>query len=294
MRILLIGKNGQLGWELQRTLCTLGEVTSLDYPEIDLARPETACRWIEELQPAVVVNAAAYTAVDRAESEPQLAMAINAEAPGQMAQAAARAGAAFFHFSTDYVFDGKKGRAYVEQDAPCPLNVYGASKLAGERAVAQSGAAYLIFRTSWVYSTRRDSFVTKTLAWAAKQTSLRVVTDQVGNPTWARALAEITAQLLAMSSPDPVTWMRPYAGLFHLAGDGAASRLEWAQAILQNDPQPEQRACREILPALTAEFPAPAERPLYSALDCSKFADTFDLRLPPWQAALQLALQEMM
>lgn len=293
MRILLIGKNGQLGWELQRTLCTLGGVTSLDYPEIDLARPETACRWIDKLQPAVVVNAAAYTAVDRAESEPQLAMAINAEAPGQMAQAAARAGAAFIHFSTDYVFDGKKGRAYVEQDAPCPLNVYGASKLAGERAVAQSGAAYLTFRTSWVYSTRRDSFVSKTLTWAAKQTSLRVVTDQVGNPTWARALAEITAQLLAMSRPDPVTWMRPYAGLYHLAGDGAASRLEWAQAILQNDPKPEQRACREILPALTTEFPAPAERPLYSALDCSKFADTFGLRLPPWQAALQLALQEI-
>jgi dTDP-4-dehydrorhamnose reductase len=293
MRILLIGKNGQLGWELQRTLFTLGEVVCLDYPEIDLAHPETVCERIGGLRPAVVVNAAAYTQVDRAESEPQLALAINARSPGCMAQAAAEVGAAFIHYSTDYVFDGTKGSPYIEDDEPCPVSVYGASKLAGEQAVAQSGAVFLTLRTSWVYSTRRESFVSKILAWATKQPSLRVVTDQIGNPTWARALAEVTAPLLALGHLDPAAWMRPYAGVYHLAGDGAASRLEWAQAILRNDPTPEQRACRELLPALTAEFPAPAARPLHSALNCAKFADTFGLRLPPWQEALYLAMQEI-
>jgi len=292
MRILLIGKNGQLGWELQRTLFTLGEVIALDYPEIDLARPESAGALVREARPAVIVNAAAYTQVDRAESETQLATAINGEAPGYMARAAAETGAAFIHYSTDYVFDGNKGSAYIEEDQPCPLSVYGASKLAGEQAVARSGAAHLTFRTSWVYSTRRDSFVSKTLAWATKQASLRVVTDQIGNPTWARALAEITAQLLAMGYPNPAAWMQPYSGLYHLAGDGLASRMEWAQAILQNDPTPEQRACRALLPAQTAAFPAPAARPLYSALNCDKFIHTFGLRLPPWQTALRLAMQQ--
>ena len=202
MKIALLGKNGQLGWELQRTLAPLGEVIALDCPEIDLVQTEQACQTIRGLQPEVIVNATAYTAVDRAESEANLAMTINGFAPGKLAQTAVELGAALIHFSTDYVFDGQKGSPYLESDPPNPLSVYGNSKLAGEQAVIDVDGVYLILRTSWVYSLRRDSFVTKVLGWARQNRTLRVVTDQVSNPTWARMLAETTALLLARSGPD--------------------------------------------------------------------------------------------
>ena len=184
-----------------------------------------------------------------------------------------------------------KGRPYLETDIPHPLGVYGQSKLAGEQAILQVDGAYLILRTSWVYSLRRESFVTKVLDWARRQSTLRVVADQVGNPTWARPLAEAIAQLLAMAGQDPYHWIRERKGLYHLAGDGYASRLEWAQAILESDPHPQEQTVREILPALTAEFPTPAQRPLFSALDCRRFTEVFGLRLPPWEEALRLALE---
>ncbi len=291
MRIFLLGKNGQLGWELQRCLAPLGEITALDYPEIDLSRPEGVRPALLAARPQVILNATAYTAVDRAESERELAFAINGRAPGVLAETAAELGAALVHFSTDYVFDGAKGSPYVETDAPNPLGVYGASKLEGERAVQAAGGAYWIFRTSWVYSLRRDSFVTKVLGWARSNPSLKVVADQTGNPTWARMLAEITALLLARAGSDPAAWVRERAGLYHLAGGGCASRLEWARAVLELDPRKEEQAARELGPALTADFPTPAARPLYSALDCSRFASTFGLRLPPWQEALRLAME---
>ena len=182
MRILLIGNTGQLGWELERTLAPLGEVNACDYPQIDLSASSSLRRFIREYAPDVLVNAAAYTAVDKAESDPDAAQAINAVAPGVLAEEARQSKAAFIHFSTDYVFDGQKGSPYLETDQPKPLNVYGHSKLAGEQAVQQSGDAYLILRTSWVYSLRRDSFVNKVLSWARKQTSLKLVSDQVSNP----------------------------------------------------------------------------------------------------------------
>jgi dTDP-4-dehydrorhamnose reductase len=200
-------------------------------------------------------------------------------------------GAHLIHYSTDYVFDGKKGSAYLESDLPNPLGVYGQSKLAGERSIQEAGGNTLILRTSWVYSLRRDSFVTKVLSWGRRQTSLRVVADQVGNPTWSRPLAETISQLLAMSGRDPYSWILERKGIYHLAGDGYASRLEWAQAILGCDPHPQEQVVQEVLPALTAEFPTPAQRPLFSALDCGRFTQTFDLRLPPWEIALQLAMQ---
>lgn len=289
--ILLVGKRGQLGWELHRALLPLGRVVALDFPEIDISDPDSIRQVVEELRPAAILNAAAYTAVDRAESESELALAVNGRAPGYLAEAAASVRAALIHISTDYVFDGAKGSPYVEDDPPHPLSVYGQSKLAGEEAVAQVDGTYIILRTSWMYSLRRDNFVSKVLRWAREQTTLRVVSDQVSNPTWARPFAEAVAQMLAMGGRELFNWLQERKGIYHLAGDGYASRLEWAQEILRLDPHPDEQVVREVLPALTADFPTPARRPLFSALDCACFTQTFGLRLPPWQEALRLAMQ---
>jgi dTDP-4-dehydrorhamnose reductase len=291
MRILLLGKIGQLGWELRRTLAPVGEVVALDFPEIDLTQPGSVRQTVRDAHPQVIVNATAYTAVDRAETEIETAMAINAHAPGLLAEEAAALGAVLIHYSTDYVFDGTKGSPYLESDIPNPLGIYGRSKLAGEQAIELAGGKSLILRTSWVYSLRRDSFVIKVRQWARQQPTLRVVSDQVSNPTWARMLAEITAQMLAKGGENGTGWLSERGGLYHLAGSGYASRLEWAQAILRYDPRPEEIVTRELVPALTADFPTPAERPLYSALDCEKFYTAFGLRLPAWQDALKLAME---
>lgn len=292
MRILLLGKIGQLGWELCRTLAPLGEVYSIDYPDIDLTAAESTVReTVRKNNPNVIVNATAYTAVDRAEDEPEVATLINAVAPGLLAEEALSLGAALIHYSTDYVFDGMKGSEYIETDAPNPLGIYGKSKLEGERSIVQVGGSYLILRTSWVYSLRRESFVTKVLKWSRGQPTLRVVTDQVSNPTWARMLAEITAHLLAIGRNDVVGWIGERHGIYHLAGSGKASRHEWAQAVLRYDPRKEEQLTRKILPAKTSDFPTPAQRPLYSALDCSKFTNVFGLRLPDWKETLRLAME---
>ncbi len=244
----------------------------------------------ENVQPQLVINASAYTAVDQAESEPEAAMAVNGRAPGELAAEADRIGAGLIHYSTDYVFDGTKGEAHREGDQPNPLNVYGESKLAGERAIQEVDGAWLILRTSWVYSLRRPSFVTKVLEWARSHDVLRVVDDQVGNPTWCRMLAEASAQLIAMAAPDPAPWLKARRGLYHLAGDGYGSRYDWARAILRYDPDPGSRTASGIEPTSTREFPLPAARPTFSALDCEHFARTFGLRLPGWEQALRLAM----
>ncbi len=286
MRILLLGKNGQLGWELHRTLVEIGEVWALDYPEVDLAQPDSLCLAIRETQPELIVNAAAYTAVDQAENEPDLALAINGKAPGLIAEEARKLGAAMIHFSTDYVFDGMKGSVYIETDPPKPLGVYGQSKLVGDEAVMQVDGTYWIFRPSWVYSLRRDSFVTKVLHWARQNSILRVVADQISNPTWARMVAEVVAELFRNYS----SAMNDRRGLYHLAGDGYTSRFEWAQVILSLDPHPEEQVVQLMLPAVTSDFPTPAKRPLFSALSCERFTTTFGLRLPAWQDSLKLAM----
>jgi dTDP-4-dehydrorhamnose reductase len=292
LRILLIGKNGQLGWELQRTLACLGKLHTLDFPEIDLSKPEEIRAPLRALAPAVIVNAAAYTAVDRAEQEADLAQAVNAQAPQVLAEEARRLGAALIHYSTDYVFDGTKATPYLETDPVQPLNVYGQSKLDGEEAVQNSGCRHWIFRTSWVYSLRRDSFVTKVLGWGRAQKILRVVSDQVGSPTWSRMLAEVTALALGQGLGRLPAWFEETTGLYHLAGDGQASRLEFARAILELDPRRGEQTVSELQPALTSDFPTPARRPLFSALDCTRFKRTFGLSLTPWQAALALALDQ--
>jgi dTDP-4-dehydrorhamnose reductase len=290
MKILLIGKNGQVGWELQRTLASLGEVVAVDYPEINLADENDTRTWVRRVAPEVIVNAAAYTAVDKAESEPDLSMAINGTAPGVLAEEAYSLGAVLVHYSSDYVFDGTKGAAYIESDATHPLSVYGLSKLAGDQNVQQVGGTYLILRTTWVYSMRQGGFVRKVLEWAHNNPNLRIVSDQVGSPTWSRALAEVTAQVLAKGGTDLLGWLADRKGLYHLGGRGAVSRLDWARKILELDPHPEGQVAKEIGPALTSEFPTPATRPLYSPVDCTLFADTFGICLPDWKLALGLAM----
>jgi len=291
MKILLLGKNGQLGWELQRCLAPLGEVRALDYPEIDLANRDSLRDSIRASKPEVIINATAYTAVDRAESESDLAYAINAAGPAAIAEESKSLGAALIHFSTDYVFDGTKGEPYVETDTPNPLSVYGKSKLTGEQAVQSIGGAYLILRTAWVYSTRRDSFISKVLQWARQNETLKIVDDQVSNPTWARMLAQATALSLARAGNNFYPWLAGRKGLYHLAGDGYVSRLDWARQILALDAHREEQVCKEILPALTSDFPTPAQRPLFSALDCDHFTATFGLRLPAWESALRMAME---
>jgi dTDP-4-dehydrorhamnose reductase len=287
MKIVLLGKIGQLGWELMRSLPPLGEVSVFDFPDFDMSKPDTIKKIMREASPQVVINATAYTAVDKAESERDLATAINATGPGVLAEEAKRLNAVLIHYSTDYVFDGKKGSPYFEEDAVNPLSVYGLSKLQGEQAVQSVGGAHLIFRTSWVYSLRQQGgFVNKVLQWSRQQTHLRMVTDQVSNPTWARMLAEITTQILARGEG----YARERVGLYHLAGGGFASRFEWAQMILALDPNKQEQLARELSPALTDEFPLPATRPLFSALDCAKFEHTFNLKIPDWKYALQLAM----
>jgi len=288
--ILLLGKYGQLGWELHRSLASLGDIVAIDYPEINLLELDSLVGLIRQLRPKIIVNATAYTAVDQAELEPEIAEAINSLAPGILAELAKENQSVFIHFSTDYVFDGFKGSPYVESDIPNPLGVYGSSKLGGEKAIQDMDPAYLIFRTSWVYSLRRDSFVSKVLSWARAQTDLRIVDDQISNPTWCRTLAGATALLLAKSGKNPTGWFNDRRGLYHLAGDGFASRLDWAKMILEFDPQQEQQVVASIEAAKTSDYPTPAERPLFSALNCDKFTDTFSIRLPKWQDALKLAM----
>ena len=291
MRILLLGKNGQLGWELQRTLSPLGELIALDWPEIDFTQPETLRNLIRSIRPQVIINAAAYTAVDRAETEVEKCQAINTEAPAVLADEARQQQAALIHFSTDYVFDGNKGDVYTEEDAPAPLNTYGETKLMGEQKVQQLGEAYWVFRTSWVYSSRRESFVSKVLEWSRQKKSLKVVQDQVGGPTWCRMLAEVTTLALAQGRQDPFGWVKETAGLYHLSGSGYGSRLEWAQEILKLDPHPNEQMVEEILPAKTSEFPTPARRPLYTPMNCARFEQTFHLSLPDWKRALKLMME---
>jgi dTDP-4-dehydrorhamnose reductase len=290
MKILLLGKNGQLGWELHRTLAPLGELSALDYPEIDLSSTESMTGTVNSIKPDLIVNAAAYTDVDGAESDPEAAFGVNAHAPAILAEIAQELGSVIIHYSTDYVFDGSKGAPYTENDRTNPINVYGKSKLAGEQALVPGDCPAIILRTSWVYSLRRDSFVTKLLDWSRKQETLRIVTDQVGSPTWARMLAEMTAQIISRAGSDILVWGRQLKGIYHLAGSGAVSRFEWARAILELDPKATEQTAGEILPALTAEFPTPARRPLYTALDCSRFASTFKINIPGWRTSLEKAM----
>jgi dTDP-4-dehydrorhamnose reductase len=290
MKILLFGKTGQLGWELNRTLAPLGDIYAFGPDELDLVDVDALIRAIHEVHPDMIINASAYTAVDQAEQEPELAMLLNEKVPAVMAEAAGKLNAPFIHYSTDYVFDGTKDSAYTEEDATNPLNVYGQSKLKGEQAIGQVGGAYVTLRTSWVYSLRGTGFVSKVLSWARKQETLKVVTDQVGSPTWARMLAQVTSAMVSRSIPDPSNFFLEKSGIYHLGGSGSVSRFDFTRAILDLDPHAEEQKLKNLASALTEDFPTPARRPLYTPLDCSRFERVFGISLPGWRDALRLAL----
>jgi len=289
-KILQIGTNGQVGWELLRTCSPLGELIGLDYPAVDLSDSAGLRELIRNTKPDIIINAAAYTNVDKAEIEPELARAINAIGPGVLAEEAKKINAVFVHYSTDYVFDGTKGSPYIETDVTNPLNVYGKTKLEGEQAIQAAGGAYLILRTSWVYSMRQGGFVTKVLQWAREQEVLRVVDDQISGPTSARLLAEVTALLLARADEDPYHWFGERAGIYHCAGDGACSRYEWAQKILELDPNKDKQKVKRLERAKSSEFPTPATRPMVSVLSNDKLEQVFGLRMPAWEVGLALTM----
>lgn len=287
--ILVTGKDGQVGWELQRSLAPLGSIIALDRKGMDLSSPDSIRRAVAAAKPGIIVNAAAFTAVDKAESEAALAMQINGAAPGIMADEAKRLGALLVHYSTDYVFDGARSGPYTEHDRPCPINAYGRSKLAGEEAVRDSGASHLIFRTSWVYAARGSNFVRTMLRLARERPELRIVSDQVGAPTSARSIAEMTAQVLKDAARAGKN-----SGLYHFTAAGAVSWFGFAEAIFAETARrfADFKAPR-LVPIPASEYPTPARRPANSRLDCSKLTATFNVTPPSWEAALRQCLGEL-
>jgi dTDP-4-dehydrorhamnose reductase len=293
--ILLTGKNGQVGWELQRSLLPLGRIVAVDRHELDLADADALRHRLSELRPDIIVNAAAYTAVDQAEREPALAHAVNAAAPAQLAEDAARRGALLIHYSTDYVFDGTKGEPYDEDDRPNPLNAYGRSKLDGEEAVQASGAGHLILRTSWLYSSRGSNFLRTMLRLASEREELRIVADQIGTPTWARFLAESTAQAVRQAMQERRSGNFE-SGVFHLTAVGETSWHGFASAILERAaslPGATGFRVKAVTPIATAEYPLPAARPANSRLRTDRFRARFGLEIPSWEECLQLCLEEI-
>jgi dTDP-4-dehydrorhamnose reductase len=287
-RILLVGKIGQVGWELRRTLAPMARVTCVDFPEIDLTSDDSIRRWVRETRPNIVINAAAYTAVDKAESEPDKAMKINGVAPGILAEEAKKLGALLVHYSTDYVFDGAKTQPYVETDAPNPLGAYGQTKLAGDEAVRAIGGAHLIFRLCWVYGARGQNFMLTMMRLAREREKLRVVGDQVGCPTWSRMIAETTT--LALKQAAAAGDLDAFTGTYHLAASGITSWHGFADAIVKLMPV-EGRKCVQVEAISTADYPTPTKRPAYSVLTCDKLERTFGLRLPHWEESLKQVLE---
>lgn len=289
MRILVTGAGGQVGWELRRSLAPLGEVIALGRDALDLGQPGALRERVRRLAPQAIVNAAAYTAVDRAESEPELARSINAIAPGILAEEAFRLDAVLVHYSTDYVFDGTKPSPYVEDDPTNPLGAYGRTKLEGERAIGASGCRHLTLRTSWVFGARGHNFLLTMLRLARERRALRIVSDQIGAPTWCRDIAAATARLLAGDYAAPGA-----AGLYHLTASGATSWFGFAQAIFAS---PEMARLGIAPPALeaipTSAYPTPARRPANSRLDCTRLERATGIRLPAWEAGLAGALAEL-
>lgn len=295
MKILLTGSNGQVGFELLRALAPLGEVVAVDLADCDLSSPDAIRRLVAEVEPQVIINPAAYTAVDKAEAEPALAQAINGTAPGVFGEEAARLGVLVIHFSTDYVFDGSMPGAYLETDGPNPQSVYGKTKLAGEQALQASGADYLIFRTSWVFGAHGANFAKTMLRLAGERDGLKIVADQFGAPTSAALLADVTAQVLGRYQREGRVGF-PF-GLYHLVAGGCTTWHEYAQAVVraaQAAGKPLKLTADEILPIATADYPLPAPRPSNSRLDTSRLRQTFGLELPDWQRGLDHVLQQIL
>lgn len=296
MKILLFGKNGQVGWELQRSLAPLGELIALNSTSEEFCGDLTNLiglkKTIRKIAPDIIVNATAYTAVDKAESEPELAHVLNAQAPDILAQEARQLNAWLVHYSTDYVFNGASNQPYLETDVTDPLNIYGKTKLEGEKNIITSGCSYLIFRTSWIYATNGNNFIKTILRLAQQRDKLEVVNDQVGSPTGAELLADITAYTLFSLKHKPEV-----SGLYHLAAGGCTSWYDFARFILEyarcvNFPLKIQSDT--LLPIASKDFPLPAKRPLNSRLNTSKLENTFNLILPAWQTGVSRTLTEIL
>lgn len=273
MKILLTGRNGQVGFELERALAAVGQVDARDRTSLDIFYPDMIRQAVRQAKPDVIVNAAAYTAVDQAESEPDVAMEVNGVAPGVLGEEAKRLGALLVHYSTDYVFNGSQSAAYREEDVPDPLSAYGRSKLAGEHAVIASGCRHFIFRTSWVYGPRGRNFLLTILKAAREKSELRVVDDQFGAPTSSLSIAEATAHALKMSSAE---------GLYHMTATGRTTWFGFAQAILRAAAIP-----TPVLPIRADQYPTKATRPANSMLDNSRLKQALGISLPDWKAQLE-------
>ena len=296
MNILLFGKNGQVGWELQRSLAVLGTVTALDFNSTDhcgdFANPASVADTVRALRPDVIVNAAAHTAVDKAESEPEFAHTLNAATPAALADEAARLGAWLVHYSTDYVFDGSGTRPWTEDDVPAPLSVYGRTKLEGEQAIQQSGCQHLILRTSWVYGARGGNFAKTMLRLAQERERLTVIDDQWGAPTGADLLADVTAHAIRHLHRHPQD-----GGLYHCAAAGEINWHMYANHVLALSRKAQSAIkikATEVAPIPTSAYPTPAARPHNSRLDTRKLQATFSLTLPPWQAGVARMLVEIL
>ncbi len=300
-KILLIGRNGQVGTELSSLLPRLGELAALNRQELDLTKPDDIRRTIREVRPQWIINAAAYTAVDQAEQDEATARAVNQQAPAVIAEEAKKIGAALVHYSTDYVFDGSKKSPYEETDIPNPINVYGKTKLGGERAIQESGALHLIFRTEWVYATRGRNFLLTILRLATEKQELRVVADQIGSPTTSREIAAATVKIISqlMNKEEGIRSLAEDGGIYNMTAEGETSWYEFAKAILSEASRATHSlpwvdaakkgmpfVAERVVPITTAEYPTPARRPLYSVLSMARLHDRFGIRLPPWQAQL--------
>ncbi|MDR3413726.1 MAG: dTDP-4-dehydrorhamnose reductase [Formivibrio sp.] len=289
-KILITGKNGQVGFELQRSLSILGELVAVDVADCDLSKPEAIRALVREVQPDIIVHPAAYTAVDKAESEVDLAQTINATAPGVLAEEAAKLGALIVHYSTDYVFDGTKDGAYTEEDMPNPQSVYGKTKLAGETAVAAANPKHVILRTSWVFGAHGANFLKTMLRLAHERDALKIVADQFGAPTSAALLADVTAQIVAqyLRAADQATF--PF-GLYHLVSQGETSWHGYARTVVEAARRHGwQLNVRDIAPIATSSYPLPAPRPANSRLSTAKLQQMFGLTLPGWQCQVEQVL----
>ncbi|ESS71588.1 dTDP-4-dehydrorhamnose reductase RfbD [Methyloglobulus morosus KoM1] len=294
MRILLTGGTGQVGWELARTLMPLGEVIAVDRSQADLSDLNTLKGIVEQHQPHVIVNPAAYTAVDKAESESELAFLVNAEAPRVLAEEANKIGALLVHYSTDYVFDGSKNTPYTENDATHPINVYGQSKLAGEQAIQSAGGDYLILRTSWVYASRGSNFLRTIMRLAAEREELKIVADQIGTPTWARLIAEVTVHVVRQSVFEQQSGIFN-SNAYHLTASGETSWHGFAQKIVDivREQGKAELKNQVIHPIPTTDYPLPAKRPANSRLSNERLEQQFGLVMPSWDNALRLCMQEL-
>jgi dTDP-4-dehydrorhamnose reductase len=287
-KILIFGRAGQVAWELRHKLACLGQVASVGFAQVDFSNPDKIRDAVRAAEPAVIVNAAAYTAVDKAESARETAWAINATAPGVIAEEAMRLGSLLVHYSTDYVYDGSKQGAWVETNTPNPLNVYGQSKLAGDEAIQAVGGDHLILRTSWVYGARGSNFLLTMLRLARERPELRIVDDQTGSPTTSECIAQATADILAQILSPAGGGLAGRSGVYHLANTGATTWFGFAKAFLQKQP-----ACPKLTPISTSEYPTPAKRPVNSVLSCKRLADTFGVQMPRWEDALELVLETL-